>query len=147
MLVISIPSSFAIQKHSLRILDVVKYFVKINFITELNAILSARRNSFRGGSEVHQGRACKGGHRVGGSGGLRPPDAGEVFQKSFKKINEKLQFFKIFKKISRFFQIFLRILSNFCRKFGKNLENLEICICRGFGGLSPPTLANLLKSE
>ena len=33
----------------------------------------------RGGSEVHQGRACKGGRRVGGSGGSKffiPPDAG-----------------------------------------------------------------------
>ena len=37
-----------------------------------------------GGSEVHQGRACKGGRRVGGSGGLSPPDAGEVFKKFVK---------------------------------------------------------------
>ena len=43
-------------------------------------IISARRNFFRGGSEVHQGKACK-----GGSGGRSPPDAGEIFQKSVKK--------------------------------------------------------------
>ena len=37
------------------------------------------------GSEVHQGRACKGGRRVGGSGGGgSPTDALEVFKKIVK---------------------------------------------------------------
>ena len=35
-------------------------------------IISARRNFFRGGSEVHQGKACKGGNRVGVPGGGAP---------------------------------------------------------------------------
>ena len=44
--------------------------------------INARRNFFLGGSEVHQGRAWKGGRRVGGRGGWggEPPDAGEVFK-------------------------------------------------------------------
>ena len=33
---------------------------------------------------------------------------------------------------------------NFWRKFGKNFE---LCISRGFGGLSPPKLAILLKKS
>ena len=43
---------------------------------------------------------------------------------------KNLQFFTIFKKISRFFQFFLK----FYRIFGENLDkNLEKCICRGLG--------------
>ena len=39
-----------------------------------------------------QGSACKWGRRVGGSEGLSPPDAGEVFKK-IKKINAKSTIF------------------------------------------------------
>ena len=61
-----------------------------------------------GGSEVHQGRACKRGRRVGGSGGgAEPPDAGEVFKNFVKKQRKFLQFFKKFsRKFRYFFKIF-----------------------------------------
>ena len=101
---------------------------------------------FRWGSEVHQGRACKGSPR-GGFRGAEPPGRQRSFQKICKKINEKLQFLKDFQEN---FAIFSKILWKFYRIFGenvdKNLEHLEICIWRGFGGRSPPTLANLWKS-
>ena len=40
---------------------------------------------FGGGSEVHQGRACKEDAAWGVPGGGAPPDAGEVFKKFVKK--------------------------------------------------------------
>ena len=97
-----------------------------------------------GGSEVHQGRACKGIRRVGGSGG-GPPRTPE-FSKICKKLMENLQFFK---KFSRKFRDFFKHFLKFYRIFGEDLDkNLELCICRWFGGRSPPpTLANLWKSE
>ena len=54
-----------------------------NFLNKIG--ISARGIFLRGGSEVHQGKACKGCRRVGISGGgAEPPDAGEVF-KNFVK--------------------------------------------------------------
>ena len=99
----------------------------------MKLLISARRNIFRGGgSKVHQGRACKGGRRVGGSGGRSPPDAGEILQKFVKKALKKLQLFKNFQEK---FAIFWKCY----RIFGENVdENLEICICRGFGGGAEP---------
>ena len=66
--------------------------------------------------------------------GLSPPDAGELFKKFITKSMNNLQFIsKIFKKISKFVQN----LFKFYRIFG---ENLEICVCRGFGCLAPRRL-------
>ena len=72
---------------------------------------------------------------MGGSGGPSPPDAGEVF-KNFvkKKAMKKFQSFKIFKKISRFFQNFIKFYRILGENLDKNLENLEICILVGSGG-------------
>ena len=81
------------------------------------------------------GEGMEGGRRVGGSGGAEPPDAGEVFKKFVKNKWKIYNFFKLFKKISRFFQHLFEILSNFWHL--DNLENWEICICRGFGGGAP----------
>ena len=68
---------------------------------------------FSGGSEVHQGRACKGGSRVEGSGRGAPPDAGDVFKKIVKKSMKNLQFKKDFQencvicfKFFKFYRIF-----------------------------------------
>ena len=102
--------------------------------------ISARRNFFGGvGSEVHQGRAFKGSPR-GGFRGVEPPYVGKVFKEFVKKQLKFYNFLKISKEISLFFKKIYRI-------FGGNLDkNLEMCICRGFGG-EPPSLANLYKSE
>ena len=56
---------------------------------------------------------------MGGSGGPSPPEAGEVFKKFVKKQCKIYKFFNIFKKISRFFLKFFKILSNLLRKFGQ----------------------------
>ena len=101
--------------------------------------ISARRNFFQGGrSEVHQGRPCKGGHRVGGSGGAEPPGRRRSSPKICKKAKKKIT---IFFKFQENFAIFSKIFWKFYRIFGenldKNLDNLEIFICRGFGGGAP----------
>ena len=108
---------------------------------KLKEVISARRNFFRGGgSEVHQGRACKG---VPGGGAPR-----RRRKMKFTKAMKNLQFFQNFQEN---FAIFSNLFLKFNRIFGenleKNIENLEICTCRRFGGRSPPTLANLWKSE
>ena len=91
-------------------------------LKEESQSISARRNFFRGGrgSEVHQGRAGKGGRRVGGSGGLSPPDAGEVFKKFIKKSMKNLQFFQNFQENFAIFSKFYRI---FAENLDKYLEN------------------------
>ena len=72
--------------------------------------ISAHRNFFggEGGSEVHQGRACKRGRRVGGSGGGEPPppDGGEVFKKFVKNQWKIYHFLKIFQEIFQLFRKF-----------------------------------------
>ena len=94
--------------YSLEILRKFSKFLK-RFLKKIakNALFTlAHSGIISGGREVHQGRACKGvaawGVPVGGAPGRR-----RSFQKICKKINEKLQFLKNFKKISRFFQNFL----------------------------------------
>ena len=80
-----------IQKFFKHIQKISKKFWKIfkNFLKKfpkMHYFHARPRDFFRGGgSEIHQGRACKGGRRMGGSGGLSPPDAGDVFKKSVKK--------------------------------------------------------------
>ena len=72
---------------------------------------------------------------MGGFGGRSPPDAGEVFKKFVKKAMKNLQFFKeISRKFRAFFKSFLKLYRIFGENLDINLENLEICICRGFGG-------------
>ena len=73
---------------------------------------------------MEMSKGLSGGRRVGGSGGLSPPDAGEVFKKFGKNYN----FRPIFQHFNENFVI---NASNFSRKFGKYLE---LCIYRGFGG-------------
>ena len=46
-------------------------------------------------------------------------------------------FVKIFKKISRFFKIFIKFYGIFGENLETYLENLEICICRGFEARCP----------
>ena len=60
---------------------------------------------FSGGSEVHQGRACKGGRRVGVARG-GTPDAGEVFKKFVKNKWKIYNFLKISREFRDFFKIF-----------------------------------------
>ena len=50
-------------------------------IRETSYTISARMN-FSGGSEVHQGRACKGGRRVGVPGCGAPPRTQEKFSEN-----------------------------------------------------------------
>ena len=76
--------------------------------------ISARRNFFGGGSEVHQGRAYKGVATWGARGKGGAPRRRRSFQKICKKAMKILQFFK---KFSRKFSDFFKILSNFWRKF------------------------------
>ena len=90
-------------------------------------------------------RSTKGGliRRVAAWGvpGAEPPDAGG-FQKFCKKSMKNKQFLK---KISRKFRDFLKNSLKYYRIFGenldknldKNVENLEICISKGFGGEAP----------
>ena len=105
------------------------------------------RKFFRGGgSEDHKGGLVRG-SPSGGFRGAEPPGRLRSFQKIWKKSMKKLQFLKNFQEN---FAI-LKIWFNFYRIFGedldRNLENLEIRVCRGFGGLRPPTPANFWKSE
>ena len=87
-----------------------------------------------GGSEAHQGRACKGGRRVGAVG----RELFIFFQKSMKN----LQFLII---LIDNLQFFPKIFSNFCENWATISRTLEICICVGFGwGRRPPQPANLL---
>ena len=112
----------------------------------MNGDISARRIFFRGGgSEVHQGKACKGGHRVGGSGGLSPPEAEEVFQKFVKKQWKNYNFLYIFKKISRFFSKFFEILSNVWRKFGQKVRKFRNMDLSGVRGAEPPDASEFLE--
>ena len=101
---------------------------------------------FLGGSEVHKGRACKGGRRVVGSRG-GAPGRRRSFQNICKNINEK---FAIFKKVSREFLGF-SIFFKFYRIFGENLDKIQKIQKYAFGGGSeggsPRSLANLWKSE
>ena len=53
---------------------------------------------------------------------------------------KNLQFFQIFKEISRFFQIFLKVLSHFWRKFGQEFRkfwNIHLDAVPGCGGETP----------
>ena len=52
---------------------------------------------------------------------------------------------KILKEILRIFENFVKFYWNFRENLWKNLDNLEICIGRGFGGPSSPNLTKLLK--
>ena len=119
----------------------------LSFYTALENNTIFLHQFFRGGSEGHQGRACKGLAAWAVTGGGAPRTL-EKFSKNVYKINEKLQFFKNFQEN---FAIFSKNFWKFYRIFGenvdKNLQKLEICICRGFWGRSPPTLANLWKYE
>ena len=47
-------------------------------------------------------------------------------------------FLKFPRKFRDFFKIFLKFYQIFGENLDKNLEYLEICTCRGFGGQSPP---------
>ena len=85
--------------------------------------------------EVQQGRTCKRGRRGVGSGGPRNPRMPEKCSKNLEKIQRKI--YKFLKKFSRKNRDFFKIFLNFYRTLDKNLENLEICICRG-SGAEPP---------
>ena len=76
--------------------------------------------------------------------GAEPPGRLRSFQKIVKKSMKNLQFAK---KFSRKFRDFFKIFLKFARIYENLDKNLEICICRGFGGQSPLTQANLWKSE
>ena len=54
--------------------------------------ISARRNFFQGGIKVHQGRACKGGRRVGGPGAEPPPGRQRSGQNCLKSIEKFTKF-------------------------------------------------------
>ena len=72
---------------------------------------------FSGGSEVHQGRACKGVAAWGGDVGSvvrSPPDAGEVFKK-IVKTQRKITFLNF----QEYFPIFSKILENFIELLAK----------------------------
>ena len=73
------------------------------------------RGIFSGGSEIHQGRACKGGRRVGS------------FQKICKKSMKNLAIILNFQENFAIFSKFFEILSNFWRKFGqfRKLRNMH----------------------
>ena len=141
--------AFGWKKHSLEILRKFSKILK-RFLKKIakNALFTlAPAGIFSGGGEVNQGRACSG-VAAWGVPGAEPPGRRRSFEKNCKKINEKLQFLN---KFQENFVIFSKNFWKFYRIFGenvvKNLENLEICICRGFGGRRPPTLANLWKSD
>ena len=90
-----------------------------------------------GGSEVQQGKACKGSPR-GGFRGRSPPDAGEIFQKSVKKSMKKLKIFKNFKKISRFFQNFFQNFIEFLAKILTKIQKSQkYAFVGGSGGGAP----------
>ena len=93
----------------LKFVPITNQSINLNFLITL-----APAGIFSGGSEVHQGRACKGGRRVGGSG-AEPPDAGEVFKKFVKKSMKNLQFLKNFQEnlaiFSNFFVNFIEFLA------------------------------------
>ena len=59
---------------------------------------------------------------------------------------EKFQFLK---KISRKFRDFFKDFLNFYRIIGENLDtnvkDLEICICKGFGGAEPPDASEFME--
>ena len=69
-----------------------------------------------GGSEVHQGRSCKGGRRVGGSGGGAPRTPEKFFKKFVKKAEKNLQLFKKFQENFAIFSKFCKILSKIWTK-------------------------------
>ena len=131
-------------------LEILRRFSKIlkRFLKKIakNALFTlAPAGIFRGGggSEVHQGRACK-----GVAAWVVPDGRRRSFQKNCKKINEKFTFFKKFsRKFPDFFQKFFTILQNFGRKFGENLRKFRNTHLQGVRGTKPPTLANLWKSE
>ena len=93
---------------------------KIDYCLYCN--ISASRNFF-GGSEVNQGRACKGGLPRGGSRGGAP--GRRSFQKICKKSMKILQFFENYKGNFAIFSQFLKSLSNFWRKFVLNIRNFR----------------------
>ena len=85
------------------------------------------------GARSTRGGVVRGSPRGGSGGGT--PGRRRTFQKICKKSMKNLQFCKKFVGnfaiFSKFDQIFVENLDN-------NLENLEICVCRGFGGGAPP---------
>ena len=80
-----------------RTLDFIKLLKRVVLDSSYASLAPA--GIFSGGIDVHQGRACKEGRRVGGSGRRRS------FQKISKKSMQNLHFL-ILKEISRFFQNF-----------------------------------------
>ena len=74
---------------------------------------------------------------MGGSGG-GPPGRSRSFQKICQKSMKTLQIFENFKRNFAIFSKIFKFLSNFWRKFGQKFrQNLEMCICREFGGGAP----------
>ena len=84
---------------------------------------------------------------VGGSGGGAPPPDDSEFmeirvEKSMETCNccivlmEFLPFFKFFNNFIEYFAGIVPIIQ----------ENMVVCICRGFGGRSPPKLENFKQS-
>ena len=98
---------------------------------------------FFGGSEVHQGRDCKGGRRVGGSGG-GAPGRRRSFQKIWKKSLKNLQFLKNSQENFANFSIFFKFYRIFGENLDTNLENLDICICGG-SGAEPPDASEFME--
>ena len=89
-----------------------KYFAMMFYF------ISAHRNFSGAGSEVHQGRVCNGGRRVGAGSGAEHPGRRRNFQKICKKSMKNLEFLENFKRNFAIFQIFLK----FYPIFGKSLE-------------------------
>ena len=80
------------------------------------------------------------------SGWLSPADAGEVFKRFVKKSMQNYNFFKFSSKFRDFFKIFFEnFIDFFGENLGKNVENLEICICRGSPGWPPPDASEFME--
>ena len=99
------------------------------------------------GSEVPQEKACKGCHCVWG-GGFRVaerPGRQRAHQKFCKK---SMKNFEIFKKFSSKFRDcfnFFNFIDFFSENLDKKLENLEICIYRGFAWRSLPDVTEFIE--
>ena len=91
------------------------------------SFICAGRNFPGRGSEVNLGRACKGGRRLGGSGGRAPPRLflgrrrGYQF---FLKSNERFTIYDNFNgKFCYYLKIFLKFYLIFSENFGKKLQS------------------------
>ena len=109
-----------------------------------NHIISARRNFSREETWSTKGGLVSGSPRgwFRGRSPRTPEKLSNVLYKNKWKI---YNFLKSFEENFAIFKKIFKILSHFWRKLDINLENLEIWICRRFGGRSPTEASEFIE--